>query len=129
VYYGNTHGPNGRLPLVLRVGRTGRTIEEAAGLVDARCTQDPSYYAHADPIFAHVKVASDGTFTSRSSYTDSLLGKKAGQEGRVTQTVKGKFGKATVSGTWRVDVKIVVSAGGTPVDSCSSGLLRFKAVR
>jgi hypothetical protein len=129
VYYGNTHGPNGRLPLVLRVGRSGRTLEEAAGLVDARCTKDPSYYVHADPIFARVKIRPDGSFTSSPSYTDSLVGKQQGQEGRVTMTVKGKFGKTTVSGTWRVDVKIVVSGSGAPVDSCSSGLLTFKAVR
>ena len=76
-----------------------------------------------------MKIRPDGTFTSRSSYTDSLLGKKLGQEGRAPQTVKGRFGRATVSGTWRVDVKIVLSASGTPLDSCSSGLLTFTAVR
>ena len=129
VYYGNVHGATGRLPFVLRVGSTGKTVEEAAALVDARCTKDPNYYAHADPIFAHVKIKPDGSFTSRSAYTDSLLGKSTGQEGRVTMTVSGKFGRSTVAGTWQVDVKIVLSASGSLVDSCSSGKMTFKAAR
>jgi hypothetical protein len=93
VYYGNTSGPNGRLPFVLRVGPNGKTIEEAAALVDAKCTKDPKYFVHADPIFAHVALAKDGTFTSHPSYTDSLLGKKFGQEGHVTMAIEGTFGR------------------------------------
>ena len=82
VYYGITHGPNGRLPLVLRVGRTGKTLEEAAGLVDARCTNDPSYYAHVDPVFAHVKINRDGSFTSPAG----LHGRPDRQEARPGRT-------------------------------------------
>ncbi len=129
VYYGNVRGSTGRLPFMLRVGSTGKTVEEATALVDARCTQDPSYYAHADPIFAHVKIKPGGTFTGRTAYTDSLLGKGFGQEGRVTMSIGGRFGGSTVTGTWRVAVKIVFSSTGKLVDSCSSGAMTFKAAR
>jgi hypothetical protein len=129
VYYGNTHGPNGRLPFVLRVGPGGKTIEEAAALVDAQCKQDASYFVHVDPIFAHVNVSSDGSFASAPSYTDSLLGRKPGQEGHVSMAIKGKFGRTTVSGTWQVKVKLELSASGAVLDTCSSGLMRFKAAR
>ena len=92
VYYGNVHGATGRLPFVLRVSSTGKSVEEAAALVDAPCTKDSKFVLHVDPIFAHVKIAANGTFTSHPSYTDSLLREKPGQEGRVTMTVKGTFG-------------------------------------
>jgi hypothetical protein len=129
VYYGNVRGSTGRLPFLLRLDATGTTIEEATALVDARCTKDTSYYVHVDPIFARVQVGAGGTFTSRPSYTDSLAGKTSDQEGRVTMIVFGRFGKSTVAGTWRVDVKIVQRSTGALVDSCTSGAMTFKAAR
>jgi hypothetical protein len=43
--------------------------------------------------------------------------------------VFGRFGKSTVAGTWRVDVKIVQRSTGALVDSCTSGAMTFKAAR
>jgi hypothetical protein len=125
-YYGNTSGVGGRLPFTLRVSADGKSVEQAAVLMDAQCKQDPKLYLHVDPLVAKIRIQPGGLFVSNPRYADNVLA-KPGQTVQVASHITGRFGKSAVVGTWHVEATILDAASGSVVDTCSSSLLRYKA--
>ncbi len=118
-YFGNT---TQRLPMVLRVSRDGRTIEQQAALWNAKCAHNLAGLGRAtsSPSFP---IRRDGTFGFTERYTEAYGAFTA----HITSTHEGHFGLSTAAGTWRVHVDVRDSAGKR-ADSCDSRPMRW-AVR
>jgi hypothetical protein len=115
-YFGNT---TQRLPMVLRVSRDGRTIEQQAALWNAKCKHNLAGLGRAtsSPSFP---IRSDGTFGFTERYTEAYGDFTA----HITSTHQGRFGLSTAAGTWRIRVD-VRDQKGKRVDSCDSKPMRW----
>lgn len=115
-YFGNT---TQRLPMVLRVSRNGKRIEQQAGLWNATCKKNIAGLGRAtsSPSFA---IRPDGSFGFTERYTEAYGDFTA----HITSTHTGRFGLSTASGTWRVKVDVQDTAGKSS-DHCDSGAQRW----
>jgi hypothetical protein len=118
-YFGNT---GQRLPMVLRLSRDGHSIEQQAGMWNAKCKKNRAGLGRAtsSPSFP---IRPDGSFGLTERYTEAYGDFTA----HITSTHTGRFGLSTAAGTWRVKVD-VRDKSGKRADSCDSGPVRW-AVR
>jgi len=109
-------------PVYVELAANGRSIIRAVGAINGPCTKGESWTV-ADR-WMRVPVRRRRFRTGfRDSFTDQ------GARIEVASTFAGKVNRArtVVSGTW--SNKVVIHEPDGSVDTCDSGLLRFKAKR
>lgn len=109
-------------PVYIELAGNGRSIVRAVGAIDAPCTKGGS--TTFDDKWARVPVRR-GSF--KAAYRDSFSDQGATID--VDDSFTGKVNRArtAITGTWRN--KMVIHEPDGSVDSCDSGVLRFKARR
>ena len=126
-------------PFALRVGTDGRTLTGLLIQVDFDC--DAGYRASwsgaasfrsftpgsvqlEQNVFNPARTASDGTFSSTGEAA-GRYGKDA--VGTITETIGGKVGRDTATGTYSATLVLRNPATGATDATCQSGTVRWKA--
>lgn len=118
-----TPKPLGNVPVALRLAGTPNEVAQFATPFYMRCKS--GNVVSQTEIAPAGKISKTGRFTIVDKYPQPVA---QGITGDFVATIKGRFGRSDVAGTFE-QVATIKNASGAQVDTCSTGLLHWKASR